>query len=374
MSKVGARWGAGVLIAAVIAALLSYPFWSDAPIPTHSLQKSAADGRDESVAVDAAPDLRRESPASDASTGESPSVQMLSQHADWVRALVAELIRRGDAESLVGAAMLMHSHPTYFIGPNEKRNDYLQRYLDLIKQAAAQAPTDASIQRLALAFCQGTAAQMPDCDPSTYDVALRVLDPNNAASWLGALAQANSLIDANGQLAVLNRMGQARRFDDHRDGIDALVARAISSARVTPPSAVRGASRPIDDLSNGATRNIPAMSLTPLFKVCVSSPSDAVSAQCRRVTALLRASDNLGLVNSGLAIEKRMPSLGTADIQEVTDAQRRLDWQMEQGLELIRSHVEPSQRMQAIYDKQDLQALLRENGIPLDPPEDWKRP
>ena len=299
----------------------------------------------------------------------SESVRAQQDHADWVRAVTEWLIERGDAESLSTAALLMHANTTVFTDSSEKRTAYRARLLNLVDRAATQAPTNAAVQMLALSFCLDSLSRTTGCDPSKYDTALRLVDPSNSLSWLGALAQASEQGDLATQANIIATMGGAQRFDDYRREREAMLSAALNRAPVAPPKSQTGDSQLTQDLLTGAMRASPFANLTPLFETCAPNANNTTAAQCQQIARMIHDNDNWFYQEASAELAARVGIRNLADAQQLHDAQRRQAWQREASLGLPRT-TEQTRRLR-LGDGTVFADLLLENGIPLDPPTEW---
>jgi hypothetical protein len=314
---------------------------------------------------------------SDAQTVESGDVEYLpsdsvraqQHHADWVRSITAWLIERGDAESLTTAALLMQANMTAFTDSSEKRTAYRTRLLTLFDRAATQAPTNAVIQMLAFSFCSDLMSQGAGCDPSKYDTALRLADPNNSLSWLGALAKATEQGDHSSQANVIATMVGTQRFDDYRHEREAMLSAALNRAAVAPPKSQTADSQLTDELITGAMRASPFINLTPLFETCAPQASNAIAVQCLKIARMIHDNDNWFYKDTASELLARVGIRNSADAQQLHDAQRRQAWQRQASLGL-RQTPEQIRRLR-LGDGRVFADLLLENGIPLDPSAEW---
>src|SRR5580658_7846867 len=113
-----------------------------------------------------------------------------------VERTIAALKRLTDADSLAAAGLLSLSN-------------HRDLSLPLIERAIAASPMRADLIWLQAEVCH----KEKSCDPAPIELRLRAVDPANAAGWLGALVQANSLGDEKATDAALAAVGRADRFD-----------------------------------------------------------------------------------------------------------------------------------------------------------------
>ncbi|HEX5352983.1 MAG TPA: hypothetical protein VFW60_02790 [Rhodanobacteraceae bacterium] len=112
----------------------------------------------------------------------------------WLNKIVHGLAARGDADSLLTAALLTYS-------PSQ-RAQYAQA-------AALVASKDAGLAWLHWQFCD----QAAHCDTAAALAWWQALEPGNAAAWLPNAAAAERANDAHALDAALRRMAHATYFD-----------------------------------------------------------------------------------------------------------------------------------------------------------------
>jgi len=152
-----------------------------------------------------------------------------SVYADWLRSITEALASRDDANSLAAAALLIHSAREDLDADSARH-----RMLQLLQRAIALAPTDASIQVLALRVCTG----LTDCDPVPFEQSLHNIDPDNSVGWLGEVTRAALADNVAALRSALANMAKAKRYDSYwstngRASISRMVKRTRLSARAS---------------------------------------------------------------------------------------------------------------------------------------------
>ena len=296
----------------------------------------------------------------------SPSVQKIQDHDEWLREIVKRLIARNDGRSSATAAAVMHAYAPLFKDPSELRADFRRRIFDLLDRAATQAPADPPVLILAHAYC--LASSDIDCDTTKFDHALQASDSGNAFAWLGALARAKASQNRAQQEEVVRAMANASRVDTHYLDIESMLTGVIESVRVPiPESALQEDVRATQTVAATALRFMPKLTLAPIGSVCNQPIADDLLANCQRVVELARDEEGK-LPGVALAIAQQLSRPGALEAQSLAETQRRRNWQFSRALSLPRT-AEQTQRI-AGGDYNAAVEVLIANGVPLDPPSD----
>jgi hypothetical protein len=267
--------------------------------------------------------------------------------------------------------LLIHAHAADFAREGGRRG-VVERQLTLLQRAADLAPTDATIQMLALAFCS-TAAAASSCNGDKYDQNLRVLAPDHFISWQGKLDKALHANDTAEASRALNKLVEAVRFDDRDAEVEALVRRAVESARVAPMQDASGdLVRPMDAVIAVAVRNLPMVSTSPTFNACESSRNGSWFEQCTQIAQNMMSTDDLGLADQSLRLQSTMAKPGSIEAQKFERQLHRLEWQRESALKIFHSQNQVADYFREIKNESQLIALLEAHGVSLDPPPDWR--
>lgn len=299
-----------------------------------------------------------------------------------------DLSRSNEGLALVLASQLLQSRERR--PPGEASRPPLDSPLQrdhLIRRARDLAGDDALVWWSLAADCPASAAA---CDRASALARLREIDPDNAWVWLVDLPDGDH--DAAALDAALAQAARASRSDLH---FVERAARYAELLRPTEPTASLLAAVPAEfripatadgmqmvlALGFALGQSMPAMS--PLMKACeaaVAAPGSPRRASCRAMAhTLANASDSL----MGALIGSRL-QLALADAGPDRDAaeasRRKLAWLWEAGAELQSSDAgDPSfsaeqlarWRKPGATELSMLRDLLRDHGVPLEPPHDW---
>lgn len=277
----------------------------------------------------------------------------------WRDAVVAALQARGDAHALATAALLAD-------GPLE---------LDLANRATALAPQDAAVAWVALRLC----AQSPGCDLRGDATELRWLDPGNGAAWLPVIDSGMRDGDEVETDRALAHMAKSSGFDFYWNRIVVMMVDALAKAA----DDVRAG--PIDSDANrlalaeriAAARVVPR--LASLLEACRGAKAGgARHSACETVARLLEAGDTISAQLTGIAIDQRYARAEGRKFRSLGERRRVLEWRVETaaGFDkpllpwLRNAHARwRIARMRSLARQEDvIMAVLREHGMPLDPP------
>ena len=253
----------------------------------------------------------------------------------------------------------------------------------LLVRAGELAPDDSLIAWLERLACP---ASQPACRPERALARLQRLDPDNAATWLAALADAVAGGDQAMIDRTLDRAGQAGHFDSYWGETGHFFDATLATVSLPPrTAAVLDAQR----VGNGAAptdaelRSVHAIAMasaiaTPAFAALLRScrGHDAGVAAARRssclsVATLLAHSDTLIGRRIGLGLAVRLTAdqpTGTAWREHL----RRLLWLEQQTLGMG-SPMPPryAQSLWHVGEIAALQAWMTSIGRPLIPPTGW---
>jgi hypothetical protein len=285
--------------------------------------------------------------------------------AQWKSAAITALARRGDANSLATAAALAYG--------GESRHVFA---LELANRASTLVPGDAAIAWMQVRLCANTAG----CDVRDAATALRWLDPDNAAAWLPTLAAALRDKDTIEVDRVLADMAQGERFDVYWNRI---VVTLFDSIKAVSKSLPKDGARS-DSARLGLILGIVAAEFvppfTPLLEACHESlPGTERRESCQKIAKNMQQGDTIGAEIAGLNIEKRFVASDAREFRALSEKRRVLDWRISNADPfdtpvlpwLKNAHARwRVARMRSLRRDQDvLLAILREQGLPLDPPE-----
>ncbi len=264
----------------------------------------------------------------------------------WRAAAARALEARGDARSLATAAALTFAGP-----PSRSKTDTARAAaaaLDIAVKASELEPNDPAMAWLRLKLC----SDAPFCDIRDAATTLRWVDADNGAAWLPTLAGAQRDKDTVQVDRVLADMAEGTRFDLYGNRTAVMMFDALKRI---------GAHLPANYLKSDLTR---------LTEACLTlsktmQKADAVIAQ---------------LV--GFAIEKRLTPVDSKETRLIAERRRLLEWRAASAnvsdtplLPWLRNARARSRlaKMRAMPREEDVCiALLKEHGVPLDPPEEHR--
>ena len=309
-------------------------------------------------------------------TPGTPAAREKRDHRTWMRELADALVHRADPHSLAAAALLMNANAPDLSEPTERRDVFRGRILGLLDRAAKAAPADVSIQSLALVFCRDPAYQIAGCNPQPYEEALTAIDPTNAWAATGDLRRANAARNPTQQAAAIARMARSARIDTHRVEIETLFANALQSVPIAPDDrSAQDSLNPSRRLTTSAVNAAPIDPLDAVGTACEHPSEGEARDNCRTVAGLLGRSPDPILADQGLTLARHLAPPGSALAAELAKEQRRVDWQTAAFLRTPRT---PEQNARFVRDRMPSAELRREvlleNGVPLDPPADWRSP
>ncbi len=333
-----------------------------------------------------------------------------AQAMQWRMDTVQVLSARNDADALYAAAILEASAIGLDPQTGEAAAPSPTAALGLLDRAAALDPDAADIATAALRLC----ADIETCDLTQRRMALLAVAPHNAFAWVPALRQSREHEDSQRVTSILQHMAAAERFDSWWIASATRLQRGLAQAPLRPLDLSQGAPwvRAADDamrqrfgkLASDTHAWILAMtfgmpSYSALAAACkTDNPAFAVrQIDCRRIGLLLEQQGTSVIANRiGLVLHRRA-ALDATDLEAALAAERRIDWQFEAFRDQIMvvpdfgpdvTSLTPAQKQQ-LFDWLDTMAtslrfrrqqgselgairvMLRQAGIPLEPPADW---
>jgi hypothetical protein len=290
------------------------------------------------------------------------------------------LALRAEPESLLAAALFAEPDA------DDKARPAALKTPALLKRAQTLGADSALIWWASAAIeCH---ANEKECPQAATLQKLEALDAENSAVWLLSLHRAQLAGDAPAARAALTSAAQAKKFDDrfgqlmsalyqaqevlpmspellnatHEDanvsGYRLLTAANLAISRAMPPAghALAGACKPGD------------------------SPPDDVVADCIAIARKLESSGSLFAQSAGLTLHDALLPAGP-ERDGLQLRQRRLAWQMQRMGELS-PQLATDSRVTRTYtqalaggdEASALAAVLRAEGVPNEPPADWKAP
>lgn len=295
---------------------------------------------------------------------------------DAILRLVRELTTRGDAESLLDAALLL---PFACHGPEDCSRQSAER-ARLLAAAAALAP-----EHPLIAFLQSETCMLTNDCAAAYRRLVSV-DPDNLFAYLGVLHTASQAGDASTLDRALRAAATASSYDAYNMELVAELERALS--RLPAPSAAVRAQmaesmnlpEPLDEdgarllQALGMSMAMGFPPLQPLMQSCnvASVRRDPTRrAPCLAVLARMAESDTALARSVGLT---RLVALtaATPDAAQWRERLREFAWVHERYLALQAGPRMADLRLQAERGEWvAMREVLRRNGVALQPPAGW---
>lgn len=333
------------------------------------------------ILLGVSPLLGAQAPGAAAMAGEAPTAReqaLADAHRAYSERLALALAETGRPRALAFAALLREAGP-----PRESDDDGPPPPDPHVRawRETAFARTGADLPALLLLLAGG------DDDPIRAEALARwrQLEPTNLAPWLA---------DAGAPpRQVLEAARTATRVDGH---VYAQLRAMLEAYRSHPPLAEEAVllhdddGRPMSPDGYAAVHGMGLLAiampnLQPLLDFCretaAVAPTSIQAGDCRRTGELLTTADTSLMRALGFALAGAMAADGPAR-RDVDTARRRFDWQMLEWGRLSLSApgggIEDFVRLlrdPAISDEPALvERLLREAGVPLDPPAGWQPP
>jgi len=295
-------------------------------------------------------------------------------YAAWRAAAARTLIARGDAQALATAAAL-----TFVGGAPRSRAETAKAAtaaLDMIIKAAELAPDDPAISWLHLHLCANAVA----CDIRDAATTMRWIDADNAAAWLPTLAGAQKEGDTVQVDRVLADMALGQRFDLYGNRSTVMMYGALRRARTELPAQYL----PSDLARVTEALEIAGAAVMPSFSSLINACRDAASMErredCLKLSKTMQKGDAVLTQLVGFAVEKGLTPTDGREQRVIAERRRRLEWRASSAnisdtplLPWLRNARARSRiaKMRALPREEDVDiALLKEHGIPLDPPDD----
>jgi len=294
----------------------------------------------------------------------------------WRAAAARVLQARGDARSLATAAALA------FVGPPSRTKGETFRAasaaLDIAVRASELAPNDPAIAWLHLQLC----ADAPGCDIRDAATTLRWVDADNGAAWLPTLTGAQRDRDTVQIDRVLADMAEGTRFDLYGNRTAVMMFDALKRVRAQLPANYlkSDVSRLTEAMGIAGAAMMPSFS--PLINACREGPAMERREACLRLSKTMQRADACLAQLVGFAIEKRLTAPDTKEMRMIAERRRLLEWRQSSAnvpdtplLPWLRNARARSRlaKMRAMPREEDVYiALLKERGLPLDPPEEHR--
>ena len=296
-------------------------------------------------------------------------------YAAWRAAAARILLARGDAQALATAAALT------FVGggPPRSKADTAKAAataVNMALKAAELAPDDPTISWLRLHLCANALA----CDIRNAATTMRWIDADNAAAWLPTLAGAQKEGDKVQVDRVLADMALATRFDLYGNRSTVMMYGALRRSRVQFPAEYL----PSDLSRVREAMGIAGATVMPSFSSLINACRDAATMErredCLRLSKTMQKADVVLTQLVGFAVEKGLTSNDSKEQRIIAERRRLLEWRASAAnfsdnplLPWLRNARARSRlaKMRAMPREEDVDiALLKEHGIPLEPPEE----
>jgi len=209
---------------------------------------------------------------------------------------------------------------------------------------------------------------------------MRWLDPDNAAAWLPTLAAALRDRDIVEVDRVLADMAQGERFDIYWNRIVVIMFDALKGVSKSLPRRAVASDAARLELVVGvaAAEFVPAFA--PLLEACHDSrPGTERRESCQKIAKNMQQGDTIMTEIAGLNIEKRFVASDGREFRALAERRRVLDWRistadlvdttMLPGLRNARARRRVARMRRLRRDEDVLLAILREQGLPIEPPE-----
>jgi len=317
-------------------------------------------------------------PPAPATSAAVPETEVLGRMSDaqrmaetdppWLGKAVHDLAARGDADSLLAAA-LMTRDPA-------QRAQYAQA-------ASLVAPRDADLAWLHWQFCEAAA----NCDTGAALAWLQALEPDNAATWVPAAARADRAGDAQALDHALQKMADAPRFDPHAWRLAQRALRVRAAAPLPPGLSPDHRDDYLVDFFEGAMQAMQQQG--PFERDTLALAAACGHPQAPRVRRQVCVRIGTSMENSGTLVAmlagSRMVMRNSDNPAERDDARRRLravTWRVTQFPALAGSAYDDTALARAWLDALRTQRsedaaliiLLQSRHVPLQPPAGWQPP
>jgi hypothetical protein len=298
----------------------------------------------------------------------------MDAYAEWRSEAARALAARSDSASLATAAALT------YLGPQHSKADSAKAASAAVEYAAKAtdlAPDNPAIGWLRLHLC----AHATGCDLKEAATTMRWVDADNAAAWLPTLATAQRDRDTTEVDRILADMTRGKRFDFYGNRATVMMFDALKRARPSLPKhyADSDLSRLTEALGVISAAFMPSFS--PVINACRDTPAGGERREsCLKLSKIMQKADAVMTQLVGFAIEKRLTSADTREQRALAERRRLLEWRVASAnvsdtplLPWLRNARARSRlaKMRALPREEDVYvALLREHGMPLEPPED----
>jgi hypothetical protein len=290
----------------------------------------------------------------------------------WRTAAAHALGLRSDSDSLAAAAMLSFAGPATRSRVESAKAAAVA--VEFAAKAADGAPDNPAISWLRLHLC----ATAPDCDFRDAATTMRWVDADNAAAWLPTLAVAQKDRDTMQVDRVLSDMAQGTRFYLYGNRSTVMLYDALKRARAGLPAdyVPSDVARLTEGMGVAAAAIMPSFS--PLINACREAGDFERHDACLALSKVMQHADAVMTQLVGFAIEKRLTPADSREQRAIAERRRLLEWRLSSAnrsgtplLPWLRNAGARSRlsKMRAMPREEDVCiALLREHGMPLEPP------
>jgi hypothetical protein len=246
-----------------------------------------------------------------------------------------------------------------------------------MQRAVELAPQDARLAWLNLRLC----AQTPGCDPRSRATAMRWVDPDNSAAWLGMLAAAHREHDTVEVERVLGDMAQGTRFDLYWNPLVVMMVDALRSVHHRLPKGADAS----DSERLGTVSGIAEALLIPPFaalsEVCREPAADEEwHANCEKLAHLMQHGDTIVTQLVGFGMERRLLPADGREARVLTERRHLLEWRSAAAGKLdappklpwakdSHAHLRLAQMRRRLREEDVCIAILRDYKLPLEPAE-----
>jgi hypothetical protein len=292
----------------------------------------------------------------------------------WRAGAARALEARGDARSLATAAALT------FVGPPSRSKADTARAaaaaLDIAVKAGELEPNDPAMAWLRLKLC----SDEPGCDIRDAATTLRWVDADNGAAWLPTLAGALKDRDTVQVDRVLADMAEGTRFDLYGNRATVMMFDALKRIRGQLPANYLNSDLARLTEAMGIAGAVVIPSFSPLINACREAATMERREACLALSKTMQKADAVMAQLVGFAIEKRLMPPDSKEMRLIAERRRLLEWRASSAnisdtplLPWLRNARARSRlaKMRALPREEDVCiALLKEHGMPLDPPEE----
>lgn len=243
-----------------------------------------------------------------------------------------------------------------------------------MRRALEQIPDQKELVWLAARLC----ADVPRCEPETYESRLRKLDPGNGVVWVGPLIRAQARDDHAAETQILDALSREARFDVYWNALLSQGALALSARAPKPaPKLLNG---PLTNAINDVSAWLSAVavpSFTALANACSRERTrEARTAErCRNIAKVLQQGDTYAAEAVGLGIAQRSVPPDSPTMIALTEHAAIVSYQHETAREILGQQVEREKMSAELIElmtnlrrEQDVSlAVLRWAGVPLTP-------